>query len=388
MSRNAFVKTADGMKSTGTYNPNTFNALDAAICFIVFLVAEFAIDVFLSETLGNYIKNDPNYDYYLVLLIGGIVPQILMVAIALSFCRLRRVGFLTGGGFIRRFDGVNVLFAIMLTLGVQLVFQAVHFQFGDDLFRVLYNTDMNAYNDALQDKVQGNYLFYLFYAYVVSPFVPAVIEEAVWRGVIMRGLTQIGSVFAIVVSGLMFALMHGNFYQFVLQFVFGMLVAAVVLLTRNFFVGMAMNFANNLFVMLLAVAQNYAAITVGANAEYLFDAFTIVIGLTFLAVSAVYFIKMLTAKTRREALGEREATLLADERLYALIDSGEVDDEGEPVFEKRVWTDVKIADFKDAGKAFSYNGVVAKMNKKGSAVAAYVLLAVGVAAAVAVILFY
>ena len=97
---------------------------------------------------------------------------------------------------------------------------------------------------------------------------------------------------------------------------------------------------------------------------------------------------MLTAKTRREALGEREATLLADERLYALIDSGEVDDEGEPVFEKRVWTDVKIADFKDAGKAFSYNGVVAKMNKKGSAVAAYVLLAVGVAAAVAVILFY
>ena len=151
---------------------------------------------------------------------------------------------------------------------------------------------------------------------------------------------------------------------------------------------MAMHFANNLFVMLLAVAQNYAAITVGANAEYLFDAFTIVIGLTFLTVSAVYFIKMLTAKTRREALGEREATLLADERLYALIDSGEVDDEGEPVFEKRVWTDVKIADFKDAGKAFSYNGVVAKMNKKGSAVAAYVLLAVGVAAAVAVILFY
>jgi len=52
-------------------------------------------------------------------------------------------------------------------------------------------------------------VFYLLYAVVVAP----IVEEILFRGLILRSLQNFGNIFAIIVSSLLFGLWHGNFEQ-------------------------------------------------------------------------------------------------------------------------------------------------------------------------------
>lgn len=52
-------------------------------------------------------------------------------------------------------------------------------------------------------------VFYLLYAAVAAP----IVEEILFRGLILRSLQNFGNIFAIIVSSLLFGLWHGNFEQ-------------------------------------------------------------------------------------------------------------------------------------------------------------------------------
>ena len=81
-------------------------------------------------------------------------------------------------------------------------------------------------------------------------FTPALFEEFLMRGLIVKGLSSGGKVFAIVVSAVLFSIFHMSPQQTIYQFLVGALYALIVVYGGNFYVTFISHFINNLFIVL------------------------------------------------------------------------------------------------------------------------------------------
>lgn len=81
-------------------------------------------------------------------------------------------------------------------------------------------------------------------------FTPALFEEFLMRGLIVKGLSSGGKVFAIIVSGILFSIFHMSPQQTIYQFLVGGLYALIVVYGGNFYVTFISHFINNLFIVL------------------------------------------------------------------------------------------------------------------------------------------
>ena len=88
---------------------------------------------------------------------------------------------------------------------------------------------------------------------IMLAVVPAICEELIYRGVIFNGLRKFGSLGAIVISALIFALAHGSAMQFFYQFILGVVLAIAVLKSGSIITSMVIHFLNNTIV----VVYNY-----------------------------------------------------------------------------------------------------------------------------------
>ena len=84
--------------------------------------------------------------------------------------------------------------------------------------------------------------------------VPAFVEEFAIRGVVFQPMRKYGEKFAIVMSALVFALMHGNMMQIPFAFVAGVAIAYAVTVTGSMWVGVAIHFLNNFISVLMQTA--------------------------------------------------------------------------------------------------------------------------------------
>lgn len=96
--------------------------------------------------------------------------------------------------------------------------------------------------------VPANFAQYVMGVFTLC-FFPAVIEELLFRGIILKGLLRFGKMAAIVGSAVLFAVYHHNPEQLVFQFILGIVFAAVVLKTGNLLYGMILHFLNNFSVV-------------------------------------------------------------------------------------------------------------------------------------------
>lgn len=101
------------------------------------------------------------------------------------------------------------------------------------------------------ETVLGNIL-YIIYISVV----PAMTEEFAFRGVIMQPLRKYGDKFAIVMSALVFGLMHGNAVQAVFAFIVGIVIGYAVVVTGSMWTGIIIHFFNNFMSALLDIASS------------------------------------------------------------------------------------------------------------------------------------
>ncbi len=84
-------------------------------------------------------------------------------------------------------------------------------------------------------------ILYVIYISVV----PAMTEEFAFRGVIMQPLRKYGDKFAIVMSALVFGLMHGNAVQAIFAFIVGLIIGYAVVVTGSMWTGVIIHFCNN-----------------------------------------------------------------------------------------------------------------------------------------------
>lgn len=89
----------------------------------------------------------------------------------------------------------------------------------------------------------------VWYQYVCllisTAVIPAICEEILFRGVILTNLIPFGRGTAILASGILFGLMHGNILQFFYTSFFGIVLGYIYVRTRSLWLCMIIHFVNN-----------------------------------------------------------------------------------------------------------------------------------------------
>ncbi len=122
---------------------------------------------------------------------------------------------------------------------------------------------------------------------LVMAVLPALLEELLFRGCVLRVLRPYGDWLAILVSAALFGLMHGNIVQIPFALVVGVALGWLYVATDNIWLPIAVHFANNA----VSVSMEYAMMRLGVMAQELFALLTygliIVIGVTAFVMLAV-----------------------------------------------------------------------------------------------------
>ncbi len=80
--------------------------------------------------------------------------------------------------------------------------------------------------------------------------IPAIVEESLFRGVMLSALKEKGEIFAVLMSGALFSLFHMQPVQTLYQFVFGVLFAFISIRYGGILPVMVCHFINNAYVIL------------------------------------------------------------------------------------------------------------------------------------------
>lgn len=98
-------------------------------------------------------------------------------------------------------------------------------------------------------------------AIIAMAVTPALVEEFLFRGVILRGYERFGALTAIVVSGVLFGLLHLNLVNLPAVIFLGIMISYVVVRTNSIFAGVLYHFTQNFlsisFLFLQEFAQRY-----------------------------------------------------------------------------------------------------------------------------------
>lgn len=98
------------------------------------------------------------------------------------------------------------------------------------------------------------------FALIVSiAFIPAIIEEFCIRGVVLQPLRRYGDFFAIMMSSIIFSILHGNMVQIPYTIVAGFYFGYVCVATGSLWPSIVLHFINNLFSAIeLIVLENFS----------------------------------------------------------------------------------------------------------------------------------
>ena len=99
------------------------------------------------------------------------------------------------------------------------------------------------YNVSSGETPKGFFGFLL--CFLSTAVVPALVEEFAMRGLVLGTLRLYGDGFAVLVSSILFGLMHGNFEQMPFAFLVGLALGFIVVKTNSLLLAMAVHATNN-----------------------------------------------------------------------------------------------------------------------------------------------
>lgn len=107
------------------------------------------------------------------------------------------------------------------------------------------------YTSISADIAIPNFGYYIMYVVFIC-VVPAISEEVLFRGLIANGLKRVSTVVAVFGSSFLFMIMHGSPDQTMHQFILGIVLALVFLISDNIWVPILVHFFNNFIAVTFA----------------------------------------------------------------------------------------------------------------------------------------
>ena len=87
--------------------------------------------------------------------------------------------------------------------------------------------------------------FVILFLIITNCILPAVLEEFVFRGIILSSLRRFGDAFAIMVSAVLFSLVHCNLVQIPFALIVGIVLGFITIKTNSLLIPMLVHFTNN-----------------------------------------------------------------------------------------------------------------------------------------------
>lgn len=155
-----------------------------------------------------------------------------------------------------------------------------------------------------------NTVGWLFVHLLVSGIIPGICEELLFRGVIFSGLREKFSVaWSVIISALLFALVHQSVEQFIYPFILGCVFALVYEKTNNIIYSMLIHIANNFTTIIISYLQSTGVISLPfANMTWWLVLISIALALVTCAILFVIYKFYLSKqpKLEFEKTGEME----------------------------------------------------------------------------------
>ncbi len=212
------------------YNPNRFNAADAAVAYVLsavgLLVLQFAVVDYFAYLSEVELAID---------IVFTLISQAFMLGLALLMGKKKKVNLVRGGGMYLDGNRSYFLLVVLCFFIAMTLFAPV-----TDVVEAFFFTPEEL--GTMQLQGDGSLILML---YVLAIVCPAVGEEFLFRGVIANGLREYGKGTAVLLSSLMFSLMHTNPLQTVYQFLIGILLGFLYVETKSLLPSMLLHAMNN-----------------------------------------------------------------------------------------------------------------------------------------------
>lgn len=139
---------------------------------------------------------------------------------------------------------------------------------------------------------------------------PAVCEEMFFRGLLLDSLREVSDWFAVIVSAVMFMLVHASPLQTLYQFAGGLIFAIVAIKSNSILPGIVMHFLNNFYAILL----DYVGL-----GDLSFPTFAVVIGWVLIVACMTYFLIKKEPKMTFKRQKKESVRLAEDDRVNELL---------------------------------------------------------------------
>ena len=213
--------------------------------------------------------------YYLIVALGNVLGMALPV---LLYFAMRRVPLSKGLPF-ERIGGVKLLALVSLggagcmlaNFPANIVVNLEHY-FG--------------FNGADLDMPLTDDLAVLVLYVVSIAIIPPIVEEMMFRGMILQGLRRFGDGFAVVASAALFGLYHANLVQIVFAFLSGLVLGFVVIRTNSLLPSILVHALNNGMAVMVQLIERYQ----GTDAAVMVSTVQVVALFALGFISLVYFL--------------------------------------------------------------------------------------------------
>lgn len=276
-----------------------YNHKDSANVFLwsvilPYLVSFFAIFVlmFVAQKTGSDIKTLSESLPFLI--VSAILTPLVFLGIFLVYNKTKRISFSASRTkFNLNYKTILILIAVSLIC----VFGIQYFIGGINI-----GLETIGYKLSNIDLPLTNGWWYVLNIFLLA-FLPAVCEELIFRGVIFNGLRKnTKDITAVLISALLFALMHGRLEQLVYPFILGIILGVVVLRTKSVVASMIVHFCNNLIVVTLTFVEKMKGFNFMPSSVWLFWVLAVV--LLFVTFGLLFIIDKFYFKKHQKEDGE------------------------------------------------------------------------------------
>ncbi|MBQ9505561.1 MAG: CPBP family intramembrane metalloprotease [Clostridia bacterium] len=231
----------------------TGNLLGVGFLGYLLLSTLFSIVLRRVPAVSDLYDNEPLYTYLLDILYSLTCVGMPFLAVFVLLKRTRFYHDLTVS-FGRTYENSRALLLVVAGLGVCFAGSLATNYFA--VYAKSVGFDFYSFEQALEPEALPEGALGVAVLLLRSAVVPAVVEECVFRGVILQSLRRFGDWFAIVCTAVMFGLTHANMTQVPFAVIAGVALGYCAVVTGSLRTGIAVHFLNNLVSVITVLVQN------------------------------------------------------------------------------------------------------------------------------------
>ena len=290
-----------------------FSFFDSGFSCVAFIVLLLITRLFVrfawTKDIQQNLADTSVYLYLFLYVIIAILVEAVFFFAGLITANNGKVAYFKATTFNKKPSGKTLLFALIISVVSIFAFSGLTNVF-------VYSLQKFGYKTSLSNIYIPNFGFYILYVIIVG-VVPAICEESLFRGVILQGFRGKGKHFAVLMSALLFMLMHGGPDQTVHQFILGVILGYVFIYSGSLWVTIFIHFLNN-FISVTMIYITSAGAVVSETTETATQlpswgtlAFTLVYSLALAALGAyIIYVCIKQMKKEKDLQYEKDKALM------------------------------------------------------------------------------